>query len=71
LDIEQTIADIERLERLFTVPDTRPMKASDISAANRRHDQSLARSPWFRLWQDFGICCRRQPSEFPLGNVDR
>jgi len=71
MDIEQTIADIERLERMFTVPDTRPMNASDISAANRRHDQSLATSPWFRLWQDFGICCRRQPSEFPLGKVDR
>jgi hypothetical protein len=71
MDIEQTIADIERLERLFTVPDTRPMNASDISAANRRHDQSLAKSPWFRLWQDFGICCRSQPSEFPLGEIER
>jgi hypothetical protein len=71
VDIEQTIADIERLERLFAVPDSRPMNASDISAANRRHDQSLATSPWFRLWRDFGVCCRRQPSEFPLGEVDR
>ena len=71
MDIEQTIADIERLERLLAVPDTRPMNASDISAANRRHDQSLARSPWFRLWQDFGICCRRGPSEFSLGEIER
>lgn len=70
LDIEQTIADIERLERLYAVPDRRPMNAGDISAANRRHDELLARSPWFRLWRDFGVCCRRQPSEFPLGNAE-
>jgi hypothetical protein len=25
---------------------------SDISAANRRHDEMLAHSPWFRLWQN-------------------
>lgn len=61
MDIEQRIAEIERLERLFTVPDTRPLNASDISAANRRHDATLARSPWFRLWQDYGLCCRPTP----------
>jgi len=34
------------------------LNASDISAANRRHDDLLAHSPWFRLWQQYGICCR-------------
>jgi len=58
MDAERTIAEIEWLERIFAVPDTRPMSASDVSAANRRHDESHAQSPWFRLWQDFGICCR-------------
>jgi hypothetical protein len=58
MDAEQTIAEIERLERIFAVPDTRPLSATDIAAANRRHDELLARSPWFRLWQDFGVCCR-------------
>jgi hypothetical protein len=55
MDAEQSIAEIERLERIFAVPDTRPLSASDISAANRRHDETLARSPWFRLWQRYGV----------------
>jgi len=44
MDVEQVIAEIERLERIFAVPDTRP----------------LARSPWFRLWQRYGVCCRTE-----------
>jgi hypothetical protein len=58
MDTEQTINDIEWLERTFALPDTRPLCPSDLLAANRRHDETLARSPWFRLWQDFGVCCR-------------
>jgi hypothetical protein len=58
MDAEQTIADIERLERIFAAPDTRPLSASDFAAANRRHDEMLAHSPWFRIWQDYGVCCR-------------
>jgi len=48
VDAEQTIAEIERLERIFAVRDTRPLSLSDISAANQRHDEMLAHSPWFR-----------------------
>ena len=51
MDAEQIIADIEQLEEMFEAPDIRPLTASDISAANRRHDEKLASSPWFRLWQ--------------------
>jgi hypothetical protein len=58
MDAERTIADIEWLERMFAVPDNRPLSDSDISAANRRHDETLAHSPWFRLWQQYGVCCR-------------
>jgi hypothetical protein len=58
MDTEQIIADIEWLERTFSVTDTRPLSASDLSAANRRHDEMQANSPWFRLWQRPGICCR-------------
>ena len=58
MDVERTIDDIEQLEEMFEAPDIRPFSASDVSAANRRHDETLANSPWFRLWQDFGICCR-------------
>ena len=31
MDIDQTITEIERLERMFAVPDTRPLTASDLS----------------------------------------
>jgi hypothetical protein len=71
MDIEQTIAEIERLERIFAVPDTRPLSPSDISAANRKHDASHAHSPWFRLWQRYGICCRTEPPVFRLPETER
>lgn len=60
MNVEQVISEIERLERIFSVPDTRPLNASDISAANRRHDEKLSSSPWFRLWQQYGVCCRTE-----------
>lgn len=58
MDPERVIADIETLELLFELPDIRPLTESDVAAANQRHDQSLATSPWFKLWRDFGVCCR-------------
>ena len=70
MDAEQTIAEIEWLERIFAVPDIRPLSASDISAANRRHDEMLAHSPWFRLWQRYGICCRPEPPTIRLGEIE-
>ena len=45
MDAEQSIAEIERLERIFAVPDTRPLSASDLAAANRRHDDLLGTQP--------------------------
>ena len=70
MDIEQTIEEIERLERIFAVPDTRPLTQNDIAAANRRHDQVLARSPWFRLWQTYGVCCRPAAPLLRLSETD-
>ncbi len=61
MDAEQTIAEIECLERIFAVPDTRPLSPSDLAAANRRHEKMLAHSPRFRLWQQHGVCCRLEP----------
>ena len=58
MDVERIIDEIEQLEEMWEAADIRPLSASDISAANRRHDEMLANSPWFRLWQDFGVCCR-------------
>jgi hypothetical protein len=70
MDAEQTIAEIECLERIFSVPDTRPLSASDLSAVNRRHDEMLAHSPWFRLWQRYGVCCRTESPVVQLGEVE-
>ena len=42
MDIERTIDDIEQLQEMFDAPDIRPLSASDISAAKRRHDEMRA-----------------------------
>lgn len=70
MDTERIIAEIERLERMYAEPDTRPLNARDLSAANRRHDELLARSPWFRLWQRYGVCCRTESPILRLGETD-
>ncbi len=70
MDTEQTIAEIERLERIFAEPDNRRLSASDLAAANRRHDEMLAHSPWFRLWQRYGVCCQPEPPVLRLGDME-
>ena len=54
MDVERIIDDIEQLQEMFEAPDIRPLSASDISAANRRHDETLAHSPWFRFGSVMG-----------------
>jgi hypothetical protein len=39
MDVERIIDEIEQLQEMFEAPDIRPLSASDISAANRRHDE--------------------------------
>jgi hypothetical protein len=56
MDVERIIDDIQQLEEMFEAPDIRPLIPSDLAAANRRHDEMLAHSPWFRLWHDFWVC---------------
>jgi len=63
MDVERIIDEIQQLQEMFEAPDIRPLSPADISAANRRHDEMLAGSPWFRLWQAYGLCCR---SEAPV-----
>jgi hypothetical protein len=70
MDADQTIGEIEWLERIFAEPDTRPLSASDLSAANRRHDDKLANSPWFRLWQRYGVCCRPESPALRLDGIE-
>jgi hypothetical protein len=66
MDPEQTIAEIECLEGIYAQPDTRPLSPSDLAALNRRHDDMLAHSPWFQLWQRYGVCCRTEPPTLRL-----
>jgi len=69
MDVERTIHGIQQLEEMYEAPDIRPLNGSDVSGANRRHNEILANSPWFRLWQDFGICCR--PGDPMLSETER
>jgi len=66
MDIERIIDDIQQLEEMLEAPDIRPLSTSDIAAANRRHDEALAQSPWFRLWRSYGVCCRPEPPVLQL-----
>ena len=70
MDVDRIITEIEWLERTFAVPDTRPLSPSDLSAVNRRHDEMLAHSPWFRLWQRYGVCYRGESPILRLGEID-
>jgi len=70
MDAERTIDEIEWLERVFALPDARPLSPNDLSAVNRRHDARLANSPWFKLWQRYGVCCRQQSPVLRLGEID-
>jgi hypothetical protein len=70
MDVERTIDEIEQLQEMFEAPDIRPLSASDISAANRRHDEMLANSPWFQLWQRYGVCCRTKSPAFGFGEIE-
>jgi hypothetical protein len=58
MDMEKTITEVEWLERIFALPDTRRLQLADLEAANRKHDEMNAANPWFRLWQRYGICTR-------------
>lgn len=55
MDIEKTISEIEWLERIFQLSDSRPLRPSDLEAANQKHDEMNADNPWFRLWKRYGI----------------
>jgi hypothetical protein len=70
MNAERTISEIEWLERMLAEPDTRPLSASDLAAANRSHDEKLANSPWFRLWQRYGVCCRAESPAIQLPEIE-
>lgn len=46
---------IEQPQEMFEAPDIRPLSASDISAANRRHDERLALARGFSFGS--GMAC--------------
>ena len=66
MDVEKTIADIEILEQIHSLPDTRPITLSDREVANRMHDEIYANNPWFKLWRNFGVSSRSDPPSLNL-----
>jgi hypothetical protein len=70
MDVERTISEIESLEEMYEMPDIRPLNAADILAANQRHDKKQANSPWFRIWQHYGVCCRSESPALRLGETE-
>jgi hypothetical protein len=70
MDVERIIGEIEQIREMFEAPDIRPLTPSDISAANRRHDERLAHSPWFQLWRRYGLCCRTESTTHRLGEIE-
>lgn len=69
MDVERIIDKIQQLEEMFEAADSRPFSATDISAANRRRDEMNAHSPWFKLRQHYGVCCRSEPPVLRLGEL--
>jgi hypothetical protein len=67
MDAETIIAEIECLERIFAAPDTRPLSPADLIAANQRHDDMLAHSPWFRLLAELRDLLSLTGESFPSG----
>jgi len=55
MNLERTIAEIEWLEHLFSLRDTRPPQLTDLNTVNQRHDETYASNPWFRLWKRYGV----------------
>ena len=39
MDVERIIDEIRQLQEMFEAPYIRPLSASDLAAANRRHDE--------------------------------
>jgi hypothetical protein len=70
MDVERLIDEIEQLQEMFEAPDIGPLNASDISVANRRHDEMNAHSSWFRLWQHCGVCCRPESPVIQLPEIE-
>jgi hypothetical protein len=55
MDVNKTIQEIELLERIYALPDTRQLRLADREAANQKHDEMYADNPWFRLWKRYGV----------------
>jgi hypothetical protein len=64
MDAEQTISEIECLEGIYAAPDTRPLSPSDLAAANRRHDQTLAHSRGFGFGSGMASVAEPSPQCF-------
>jgi hypothetical protein len=55
MDVNKIIEEIELLERIYALPDSRRLQLADREAANQKHDEMYADNPWFRLWKRYGV----------------
>jgi hypothetical protein len=51
MNAEQIIAEIECLEQLFRLPDTRSPLNLDRTSANQKRDETYHDDPRFRPWR--------------------
>ena len=61
MDVERIIDDIGQLEEMFEAPDIRPLRPSDLAAANRRHDDMLAQARGFGSGSTSGFAAGVKP----------
>ena len=45
MDVNKTIKEIELLERIYALPDSRQLRLADREAANQKHDEMYADNP--------------------------
>ena len=55
---------------MFEAPDIRPLSPSDISAANRRHVEVLARSRGFGFGSDMAFVADLEAPDLRLGEIE-
>jgi hypothetical protein len=51
IDVEKNIAEIELLERIYTMPDKRGAVPAACRAVDQKHDAMDAKNPWLWLWK--------------------
>jgi hypothetical protein len=49
---------------------SRSEQATSLLPIGGTHEEMLAHSPWFRLWERYGVCCRTEFPVLQLGEIE-